>query len=140
MGKGAGWMVAIGRRLSVAMLAASVLVVAVMLGIAIYVVLFDPPFGRTIWPFVTGFVALVAAGAGVLHIVRNHDRVRKNLMLLLSVLLILFVGLFVGLYIASPSKYENAVEDTAYALAGVLYSVQDFFRLVTPPGLLKGSP
>lgn len=114
MGKGAGWIVAIGGRLSVALLATAVLVVAVMLGIAIYVVLFDPRWGT----IVAGFVALVAAVAGVLHIVRNHHRVRKNLVLLLLVLLIVFVGLA----IASPSKYEI---DTVYAWL-------KFWRLFSP--------
>lgn len=114
MGKGAGWIVAIGGRLSEALLATAVLVVAVMLGMAIYVALFDPV--GEIWTFVTGFVVLVAAVAGVMHMVRNHHRVRKNLLLLLLVLLIVFVGLVVGLAIASPSKYHNAVGHISFGI------------------------
>ena len=126
MGKGAGWIVAIGGRLSVALLAAAVLVVAVMLGIAIYAVLVAPS-REMIWIFVAGFVALVAAVAGVLHIVRNHHRVRKSLLLLLLVLLIVFVGLVVGVAIASPSKYHGAVGHIGYTWGYASVWLRDFF-------------
>ena len=127
MGKGAGWIVTIGGRLSEALLATAVLVVAVMLGMAIYVALFDPRWGSPIWTFVAGFVVLVAAVAGVMHMVRNHHRVRKNLLLLLLVLLIVFVGLVVGLAIASPSKYHSAVGHIGFTWGYASFWLRDFF-------------